>query len=191
MSDPQLFALALVLAWMAGMRVYLTVLGLGIAGAAGWVTLPGHLGICAEPWVLATAGLLTAAEFAADKIPGVDSGWDLLQTVVRIPAGALLAGGALGDPETGLSTFGLIGGGGAALLSHAAKSGARALINTSPEPLSNWAASGTEDGIVLGGLLFAFAYPWLALALVVGTSLLLCLLVAWLARRVLRAARAR
>jgi hypothetical protein len=191
MSDPQLFALAVVLAWMAGMRVYLTVLGLGIAGATGWVVLPGQLELCAEPWVLATAGLLTAAEFTADKIPGVDSGWDLLQTVVRVPAGALLAGAALGDSDAGLSSAGLLGGGGVALLSHAAKSGARALINTSPEPLSNWAASGSEDGIVLGGLLFAFTYPWLALLLVVGSSLLLCLLVVLLARRLLRAARAR
>ncbi len=187
MSEPQLFALALVLAWLAGMRVYLTVLGVGIAGAAGWVTLPGQLGLCAEPWVLATAGLLTAAEFAADKIPGVDSGWDLLQTVVRIPAGALLAGAALGDPETGMSSLGLLGGGSAALLSHVVKSGSRALINTSPEPLTNWVASGSEDGIALAGLLFAFTQPWLALAIVLGASLSLLLLVVWATRRLLRA----
>lgn len=191
MSDPQLFALALVLAWLAGMRVYLTVLGVGIAGAVGWVTLPGQLGLCAEPWVLATAGLLTAAEFTADKIPGVDSGWDLLQTLVRIPAGALLAGGAMGDPETGMSTLGLLGGGGVALLSHGLKSGGRALINTSPEPLSNWVASGAEDGIALASLLFAFSNPWLALVIVVGSSLLFFLMLAWGAHRLVRAVRSR
>jgi uncharacterized membrane protein len=188
MSEPQLYALAVALAWIAGLRAYLAVFSIGVAGALGWLTLPGELALCQSPWVLATSGLLTAVEFATDKIPGVDSGWDLLQTLVRIPAGALLAGATLGDAESGLSSAGLVSGAAAALTAHALKSATRALINTSPEPLSNWMASGSEDTVAALGLSFAFFNPWLALLLVVGATLLLLFAVLWAIRRLLRAA---
>lgn len=188
MSEPQLFALAVALAWIAGIRAYLAVFSIGLAGLMGWLELPGELALCANYWVLGTAGVLTVVEFATDKIPGVDSGWDLLQTLVRIPAGAFLAGATLGDPETGLSTAGLLSGAGAAFAAHAIKTGTRALINTSPEPLSNLLASGSEDGLALGAVAFVFAYPWLVLAVLVGGSLLLLLAVVWVLRRLLRPA---
>lgn len=186
MSEPQLYALAVALAWVAGIRAYLAVFSIGLAGIAGWVALPGELALCQNPWVLTTSGVLTLVEFSADKIPGVDSAWDLLQTLVRVPAGAFLAGATLGDTETGLSTTGLLSGAGAALGAHAMKSGARALINASPEPLSNWIASTTEDGVALAAMVFVFAHPWITLTLLVTTSTALVLGVVWVLRRLLR-----
>jgi hypothetical protein len=186
MNDAQLFALGITLAWLAGMRVYLTVFGMGLAGALGWMELPAALQVCESPWVMGTAGVLALVEFSADKIPGVDSGWDLLQTVLRIPAGAFLASAALAGPEGDLSLGWAAAGAGAALASHALKSGTRALINTSPEPISNWAASTTEDAVAIGALGLAFTYPWLALLLVLGTAAGLLLAVLWLLRRVFR-----
>lgn len=186
MNDAQLFALGITLAWLAGIRVYLTVFGLGLAGMLGWVDLPTALQACESPWVLATSGVLALVEFSADKIPGVDSGWDLLQTVLRIPAGAFLASAALAGPEGELGLGWATAGAGAALASHVLKSGTRALINTSPEPLSNWAASTTEDAVTLGALGLVFTHPFIALALVLGTGLGLLLLVVWVLRRLLR-----
>ncbi|MGQ0799933.1 MAG: DUF4126 domain-containing protein [Pseudomarimonas sp.] len=188
MNEAQLYALAVALAWIAGVRAYLAVFAIGLAGLSGWISLPGELALCQSPWVLTVSGVLTVVEFSADKIPGVDSGWDLLQTLVRIPIGAFLAGAALGDAETGLSTAGLLAGSAAALSAHALKSATRAVINTSPEPVSNWMASASEDGLAMAALPFAFVNPWLALLLVVAGSLLLLFTVMWVIRRLLRVA---
>ncbi|HLL17953.1 MAG TPA: DUF4126 domain-containing protein [Rubrivivax sp.] len=182
MSEAHLFVIGILLAWMAGIRVYLTVFGLGLAGALGWLDLPTALQATESWWVLGTSGALAVAEFFADKIPGVDSGWDLLHTLARVPAGAFLAAATL-SPDGELGAGALAGGAGVALASHLLKSGSRALLNTSPEPVSNWAASVTEDVAVVGGLSLAFAYPWAALALVVGISVLLALVVWWVWRR--------
>ncbi|HZF97697.1 MAG TPA: DUF4126 domain-containing protein [Pseudoxanthomonas sp.] len=182
MSEAHLFVIGILLAWMAGIRVYLTVFGLGLAGALGWLELPPALQATESWWVLGTSGALAIAEFFADKIPGVDSGWDLLHTLARVPAGAFLAAATL-SPDGELGAGALAGGAGVALASHLLKSGSRALLNTSPEPASNWAASVTEDVAVVGGLSLAFAYPWAALALVVGISVLLALVVWWVWRR--------
>jgi hypothetical protein len=182
MSEAHLFVIGILLAWMAGIRVYLTVFGLGLAGALGWLDLPPALQATESWWVLGTSGALAVAEFFADKIPGVDSGWDLLHTLARVPAGAFLAAATL-SPDGQLGTGALAAGAGVALTSHLLKSGSRALLNTSPEPVSNWAASVTEDVAVVGGLSLAFAYPWAALALVVGVSVLLALAVWWVWRR--------
>ena len=189
MNEAQLYALAVALAWIAGVRAYLAVFAIGLAGLSGWISLPGELALCQSPWVLAVSGVLTVVEFSADKIPGVDSGWDLLQTLVRIPAGAFLAGATLGDAETGLSTAGLLAGSVAALSAHALKAATRAVINTSPEPVSNWMASASEDGLVIAALPFAFVNPWLALLLVMAGSFLLLFAVLWVLRRLLRVAK--
>ena len=149
---------------------------MGLAGALGWVELPSALQATQSPWVLGTCGVLAAVEFFADKIPGVDSVWDLLQTLARIPAGAFLAAATL-SPDGQLGAGVLALGGGAALLSHGLKSGVRALLNTSPEPFSNGAVSLVEDGLVVGALALAIAHPWLALGFGVGLSLLLALIV--------------
>ncbi|RRN59042.1 DUF4126 domain-containing protein [Pseudoxanthomonas sp. SGNA-20] len=188
MTDAHVFVIGLLLAWMAGIRAYLTVFGVGLAGLLGWVELPPALQATQSWWVLGTSGALAVAEFLADKIPGVDSVWDLLQTLARIPAGAFLAAAAL-SPDGELGAGALATGAGVALASHALKSGTRALLNTSPEPASNWAASAAEDTVVVGGLALALAHPWLALALVVGTTVLGALLVWWIWRLMARGMR--
>lgn len=189
MSEAHVFALSLVLAWLAGVRVYLTVFGVGIAGLMGWMELPTALEVTQSPWVLGVSGALALAEFFADKIPGVDSGWDLLHTLLRIPAGAFLAAAAL-SPDGELGAGALATGAGVAFASHALKAGTRALVNTSPEPVTNWAASATEDAAVVGGLALVFSHPWIALALVVALSLAIALPVWWIWRRLRRAWRA-
>jgi len=185
MSEAHLFAIGILLAWLAGIRVYLTVFGVGIAGALGWLDLPQALEVAASPWVIGVSGALALVEFFADKIPGVDSGWDLLQTLARVPAGAFLAAAAL-SPDGDLSTGMLATGAGVALGSHVLKSASRALLNTSPEPVSNWAASVTEDVAVVGVLALAFAHPWLALSIVFVLSALVAFGLWWVWRRVFR-----
>lgn len=181
MSEAHLFVIGILLAWMAGIRVYLTVFGIGLAGLLGWVELPPALVATQSWWVLGTSAALALTECFADKIPGVDSVWDLLQTLARVPAGAFLAAATL-SPDGELGAGALAAGAGAALTSHVLKSGSRALLNTSPEPASNWLASATEDAVVIGGLALAMAHPWLALGLVVGVSVTSALLVWWLWR---------
>ena len=185
MSEAHLFAVGIVLAWLAGIRVYLTVFGVGLAGALGWLELPSALEVTQSPWVIGVSGALAAAEFFADKIPGVDSGWDLLHTLLRVPAGAFLAAASL-SPDGELGAGALAGGAGVALTSHMLKSGTRALVNLSPEPVSNWTASTTEDAAVLGGLALVFSHPWLALGLVVALSAALAAAAWWVWRRLAR-----
>ena len=164
MTDAHIYVIGILLAWMAGIRAYLTVFGVGLAG------------------------LLAVAEFFADKIPGVDSAWDLLQTLARVPAGAFLAAATL-SPDGQLGTGALVAGAGIALASHGLKSGTRALLNTSPEPASNWVASTAEDGVVIAGLALAIAHPWIALVVVLGASVLGALLVWWTWRALSRGLR--
>ena len=187
MDQAHLFAIGVLLAWLAGIRVYLTVFGVGIAGFFGWLPLPEALQATQSPWVLGVSGALAAAEFFADKIPGVDSVWDLLHTLLRIPAGAFLAAAAI-SPDGQLGAGMLATGAGVALTSHLVKAGSRALLNTSPEPVSNWTASVTEDAAVVGGLALAFSHPWIALALVVAISVAFALGVWWLWRKLFRRA---
>jgi uncharacterized membrane protein len=185
MTEAHVFAIGILLAWLAGVRVYLTVFGVGIAGLMGWLDLPPALEATTSPWVLGVSGVLALAEFFADKIPGVDSGWDLLHTLLRVPAGAFLAAAAI-SPDGELGAGMLAAGAGAALVSHTLKSGTRALINTSPEPVSNWTASVAEDTVVVGGLALAWSYPWIALAVVVLLGATIGLVVWWLCRKVYR-----
>ena len=186
MTEAHIFALGLALACLAGVRAYLTVFGVGLAGLLGWVELPAALEATTSPWVLGTAGALALVEFALDKVPGVDSGWDLLQTLARVPAGAFLAAATLSDTgELGVGALAL--GGGAALATHALKAGSRVLINSSPEPVSNWTASVGEDVAAVGALALVFAHPWCALglllAVLVSTALVVGVVVRWLWRR--------
>jgi hypothetical protein len=189
MTEAHMYALGLALACLSGVRAYLTVLGVGIAGLTGWVQLPDALQITTSPWVLGTAGALTAVEFFADKIPGVDSGWDLLHTVLRVPVGAFLAAAALsGDGELGMGA--MAAGGTFAFMSHGIKMGTRAAINASPEPVSNIGASVAEDVAVTGSLALVFAYPWVALALILSTLIIIALVVTWIMRFVFKKVRA-
>lgn len=183
MSEAHIFALGLALACLAGVRAYLTVFGVGLAGLMGWVDLPTALAVTTSPWVMGTAGALAIVEFGADKIPGVDSGWDLLQTLARIPAGAFLAAATLSD-DGQLGGGALALGAGAAFATHAIKSGTRAVINASPEPLSNWVASAGEDAASLGALALVFSHPVLAIgvlmAVLVAVAAVVFLLARWL-----------
>ncbi|MFP7723099.1 DUF4126 domain-containing protein [Lysobacter sp. A3-1-A15] len=188
MSDAHLFAVGVVLAWLAGMRVYLTVFGVGLAGALGWLDLPPALQAAQSWWVVGVSGVLAAVEFFADKIPGVDSGWDLMHTLLRVPAGAFLAAASI-SPDGELGAGMLATGAGAALASHVLKAGSRVLVNTSPEPVSNVAASAAEDVAVVGALALVFSYPWLALGLAVLTSALIAVLVWWVWRALSRLGR--
>ncbi|MEF2148470.1 DUF4126 domain-containing protein [Luteimonas sp. FXH3W] len=176
------FAIGIVLAWLAGIRAYLTVFGVGIAGYFGWLDLPNQLEIAQSPWVIGVSGILAAVEFFTDKIPGVDSVSDLLQTLLRVPAGAFLAAATMSqDGEFGAGA--LATGAGVALTSHLLKSGSRALINTSPEPVTNWTASIGEDLAVTGGIAMVFAYPWLTFGVVAVITLLGALMIWWIWRR--------
>ncbi len=167
-----IIALTMGVAWASGINLYAAVLMLGILGTSGSLALPADLQVLAHPAVIGAAGIMYCIEFFADKVPGVDTGWDTLHTFIRIPAGAVLAAGAAGgiDPSVSLAA-GLVGGTVAAT-SHAAKSGTRVLINTSPEPVTNWIASLTEDVAVLAGLWTALNHPILFLVLI-GLFLLL------------------
>ena len=189
MTEAHLFAIGITLAALAGVRAYLTVFGIGLAGLLGWVDLPPALEVASNWWVLGTAGALTVVEFFTDKIPGVDSASDLAQTILRVPVGAFLAAATL-SPDGDLGGWALAGGASAALLTHVTKTATRALVNGSPEPVSNWTASLGEDAAVLGSLALVVAHPRLALAIVLGMLALLLFGVLWLLRRLARALRA-
>ena len=188
MSEAHLFAIGVLLAWLAGIRVYLTVFGVGIAGLMGWIDLPEALQATESPWVLGVSGVLALAEFFADKIPGVDSGWDLLNTVLRVPVGAFLAAAAM-SPDGSLGPGVLATGAGVALTSHFLKSSTRAILNTSPEPVTNLTASAGEDVMTVGALALAFSHPWIALVLVVTLTVTFALFVWWIWRKLARGAR--
>ena len=172
-----LVALTMGVGWASGINLYATVLMLGVLNNMGHITLPDELLIVSDPLVLMAAGFMYFVEFFADKIPGVDTGWDALHTFVRIPAGAALAAGAVGDMSPAVALSAALVGGGLAASSHAAKAGSRVLINTSPEPVTNWTASISEDLMVLGGLWAALNHPiWFIAGLVVFILLLIWLL---------------
>ena len=160
----QSVALASLLAWASGLRLYLVVFAVGLAGYLGYIELPAGLKVLQHPWVIGAAGFLLLVEFLADKLPGIDSLWDALHTFIRIPAGALLAAGATGDTPSALTVAAGLLGGTITAGTHFTKAGGRAIINASPEPFSNWAASLTEDAVVLAGIWFAFLFPLFFLA---------------------------
>ena len=156
---PQLLALAAALGWASGIRLYLVVLLTGLAGYLGWVQLPGGLQMLAHPVVIAASGFMVFVEFFADKIPGLDSLWDMVHTVIRIPAGAALAASVFGADHAAMALVAALLGGSFAATAHAAKATTRAAINTSPEPFTNVGASLVEDGMVPTGLWLSVAHP--------------------------------
>jgi len=166
-------ALAGGLSWASGLRLYITVFALGMMNKFGYIQLPATLDILSNPIVIAVAGLLAVIEFLADKIPYVDTMWDSIQTFIRIPAGALLAMGAINTSDPVIATIAALLGGSLAGATHATKAGSRALINTSPEPVSNIAASfGEESALITGGWLM-FAHPAVFIGILCGFIVLL------------------
>lgn len=178
-------SLAMGAAWTSGVNLYATIAALGIAGSAGMIQLPPDLQILTHPLVIGVACVMYAVEFFADKVPLVDSGWDVLHTFIRVPAGAILAARAMGDTSPALELAALLAGGTVALAAHGTKATVRLAINTSPEPFSNWVASVSEDVAVLGGLWLIFHNPILMLGFVVGFTAL----AVWLVPRLFRLAR--
>jgi hypothetical protein len=181
-------ALALGASWASGLNLYAAVLALGAMHDLGYIALPPDLQLLGDPLVLIAAGAMYAIEFVADKIPGVDSGWDALHTFIRIPAGAILAAQALGPVDPALALAAGLLGGTLAGMSHAVKASGRVLINTSPEPFSNWAASVTEDALVFGGLWAAVSHPIAFLIALAGFAALAIWLLPRLWRLLRRAA---
>jgi len=178
LDAPQLLALAAALGWASGIRLYAAIFLVGAAGFLGWVELPRGLAILQHPGVLGASGFMVAVEFFADKVPWIDSVWDAVHTVIRIPAGAALAAGVFGATGDGHAAawIAAILGGSLAATSHAAKLTTRAAVNTSPEPFSNVLVSLFEDGFVVVMLWLAATHPVVfavALALTLAVSALL------------------
>ena len=173
-------ALTMGVSWASGLNLYAAIMMLGICGINHVVELPDALNILANPLVIGASGFMYIVEFFADKIPGVDTGWDAVHTFIRIPAGALLAYGAAGHVAPPVALAAAIVGGGVAAGTHAAKSGSRVLINTSPEPFSNWLASIGEDISVFAGLWVALKHPVLFICLLIAFLLFLI----WLLPRI-------
>jgi len=182
LDTAQLIAIASVLGFASGIRLYLVLFAVGLAGYLQWVPLPAGLQLLAQPWVLGASGLMMAVEFFADKIPALDSLWDTVHTLIRIPAGAALAAALFGGDSAAWATVAALLGGSLAATSHFTKAGSRALINTSPEPFSNVVASSAEDVLAGGLLLLVLTYPWVA----AGVVLLLVLLALWLLPKLAR-----
>ncbi len=170
-------AMTAAMAWGAGLRLYLVVFAVGLAGYLGYVPLPESMKLISHPAVMGAAGFMAFIEFFADKIPYLDSVWDAVHTFLRIPAGAALAAGMMGGNGDAVSMVAAILGGTLAAGTHFGKAGTRAVVNTSPEPVSNVATSLAEEGMLLGGLGLAMTSPLLFLALllvfIVGVILLL------------------
>ncbi len=159
MDTVSIIALSMGAAWASGINLYATMFMLGYMGMTGNITLPAELEVLTNPMVMTAAGFMYCVEFFADKIPGVDSAWDSIHTFIRIPAGAMLASSAVGDVGPAMELTSALLGGTLAAGSHTTKAGTRLLINTSPEPFTNWTASIGEDLLVIGGLWAALYHP--------------------------------
>lgn len=185
MDVTALIALSMGAAWASGLNLYATCAMLGLMGASGSMDLPPGLEGLENPWVIAAAGAMYVVEFFADKIPGVDSAWDTIHSFVRVPAGAVLAATVFADIGTAEMLAAGAAGGILTAGTHTLKAGTRLLINTSPEPVTNWTASVTEDVAVFGGLYLALTHP----AVFVGGLVVFILLAIWLIPKLWRSIR--
>lgn len=175
-------AIAMGSSWVAGINLYATVATLGLLGRLTNLELPGELQVLTSWWVIGVAAVLYVVEFVADKVPVVDSTWDVVHTFIRVPAGAVLAASAFGDFDKSVQVIALLLGGGLALSSHGTKAATRAMLNASPEPVSNIVASVIEDVIAFGSILLSVFLPVL-LFVVVAVGLLISF---YVFRRVIR-----
>ncbi len=177
-----LLAVAAALGWASGLRLYAVLFLTGLAGFLGWVALPPGLHLLQHPVMLVASGLLLFVEFFADKIPGVDTLWDAVHTLIRIPAGAALAASVFGLDQATWATGAALLGGTLAATSHVAKATTRAAVNTSPEPFSNLALSFLGDAAVPGTLWLAFTHPIVALIVLAIATLSMVAIIALLMR---------
>jgi Domain of unknown function (DUF4126) len=185
MGTIQALSLAMGTAWTSGINLYATVAALGIAGRLEMIQLPPGLEVLTHPGVITIACIMYVIEFVADKVPYVDTGWDVLHTFIRVPAGAILAARSLGNVNPALELMAVLGGGTIALVAHGTKATTRLAINASPEPFSNWAASVAEDVTVLGGVWLSFNHPILMMIFV----LAFLALMVWLIPKIVRLAK--
>ncbi len=167
MDTVQIIALTMGTAWASGINLYAAVFMLGYMGSTGHILLPEELEVVTDPLVMFSAGIMYCIEFFADKTPGVDTAWDTLHTFIRIPLGAVLAMGAVGDTTPAVELAAFLVGGSLTAATHTTKTGSRIMINTSPEPVSNWAASICEDIMVIAGIWTAINHPWIFLGLLI------------------------
>lgn len=167
MDTVQIIALTMGTAWASGINLYAAIFMLGYMGSTGNIVLPAELQVVTDPLVMFSAGLMYCIEFFADKTPGVDTAWDTVHTFIRIPIGAVLAMGAVGDTTPAVELAAFLVGGSLTAATHTTKTGSRILINTSPEPFSNWTASIGEDLMVIAGLWTALNHPWVFLCLLI------------------------
>ena len=176
MDTVQYIALSMGAAWASGINLYAAVFMLGYLGSTGNIPLPAELMVVTDPMVMTAAGLMYCVEFFADKTPGVDTAWDTLHTFIRIPLGAVLAMSAVGDTTPAVELAAFLVGGGLTAATHATKAGSRVMINTSPEPVSNWTASLGEDFLVIVGIWTALNHPWVFVVFLIAFIILM----AWL-----------
>jgi hypothetical protein len=185
LDTASLLAIAAALGWASGLRLYAVVFLTGIAGFLGWVDLPSGLKLLQSPVMLGASGLMLSIEFFADKIPGVDTLWDLVHTLVRIPAGAALAAAVFGADHSSWAMAAALMGGTLAATSHIAKATTRAALNTSPEPFSNVVMSLLGDGLVPVSLWLSWAHPALFFA-ALAVALLVMLALTWVLAKFVR-----
>ena len=169
-------AIAMGASWVSGINLYAAVATLGLLGRFSHLQLPGELEVLTSWWVIGVAVALYVVEFVADKVPYVDSTWDVIHTFIRIPAGAVLAASAFGDFDRSIQVIALLLGGGLALSSHGTKAATRAMLNASPEPVSNWVASIAEDIVAVLSVVASVFVPVL-IFVIVGAGLVISFLV--------------
>lgn len=169
-------AIAMGASWVSGINLYAAVATLGLLGRFSHLQLPGELEVLTSWWVIGIAAVLYVIEFVADKVPYVDSTWDVIHTFIRVPAGAVLAASAFGDFDRSIQVIALLLGGGLALSSHGTKAATRAMLNASPEPVSNWVASIAEDIVAVLSVIVSVFVPVL-IFIIVGAGLVISFLV--------------
>ena len=163
MDSIEIIALVTAVAWASGINLYATIVLLGLLASNEYINLPSQMDLLAEPLVISAAAFMYCAEFIVDKIPGLDSSWDAIHTFIRIPAGAVLAMSAVAGTDPVLEMTAFLLGGTLAAGSHTAKSSTRLIMQSSPEPVSNWTASLGEDMLVVIGIWTALNHPWIFL----------------------------
>ncbi len=182
METVQYIALSMGVAWASGINLYAAVFMLGYLGSTGNFDLPPEMMVVTDPLVMTAAGLMYCVEFFADKTPGVDTAWDSLHTFIRIPLGAVLAMSAVGETTPAVELAAFLVGGSLTAATHATKAGSRVIINTSPEPISNWFTSLGEDFLVITGIWTALTYPLVFVVFLI----LFIILMAWLLPKIWR-----
>ena len=172
-------ALIVAASFAAGLNVYATVLTLGLLARAHWVALPPGLEMLSDWWIIGTSGVLFAAEFIADKVPGLDLIWNALHTFIRVPVAALLAWGAASHLAPPMQLLAVAAGGAIAFAAHSSKLTTRVMVTPSPEPLSNIAMSAAGDGIAAGLSWLAVSHPWTGAAIALGLLIAAALAARW------------